>query len=120
MINTKQQTTHKLENNLFSLGTKQFETKMHIARLAVYLFSRWFVPYISGTVFFQYLVFSVSGMNKVLVLPWLVMKTDNGTVLIKIKVSHSCNTYLIFLWLIIAISFTLKIKEKLKQLLLSP
>ena len=27
MINTKQQTMHKLENNLFSLGTKQFETK---------------------------------------------------------------------------------------------
>ena len=50
-------------------------------------------------------------MNKVLVLPYLVMKTDNGTVLIKIKVSHSCNTYLIFLGLIIAISFTLKIKE---------
>ena len=57
-------------------------------------------------------------MNKVLVLPYLVMKTDNDTVLIKIKVSHSCNTYLIFLGLIIAISFTLKIKEKIKQLLL--
>ena len=70
MITTKQQTMHKLENNLFSLGTKQFETK-----------------------------------------------TDNDTVLIKIKVSHSCNTYLIFLGLIITISFTLKIKEKL---LLSP
>ena len=70
MINTKQQAMHKLENNLFSLGTKQFETK-----------------------------------------------TDNDTVLIKIKVSHSCNTYLIFLGLIITISFTLKIKEKL---LLSP
>ena len=52
-------------------------------------------------------------MNKVLVLPFLVMKTDNGTVLIKIKVSHRCNTYLIFLGLIIAISFTLRIKEKL-------
>ena len=73
MINTKQQTMHKLENNLFYLGTKQFETK-----------------------------------------------TDNGTVLIKIKMSHSCNTYLIFLGLIIAISFTLRIREKLKQLLLSP
>lgn len=73
MINIKQQTMHKLGNNFFSLGTKQFETK-----------------------------------------------TDNGTVLIKIKVSHSCNTYLIFLELIIAISFTLKIKEKLQQLFLSP
>lgn len=73
MINTKQQAMHKLENNLFSLGTKQFETK-----------------------------------------------TDNDTVSIKIKVSHSCNTYLIFLGLIIAISFTLRIKEKIKQLLLSP
>ena len=70
MINTKQQAMHKLENYLFSLGTKQFETK-----------------------------------------------TDNDTALIKIKVSHSCNTYLIFLGLIITISFTLKIKEKL---LLSP
>ena len=27
MINTKQQTMRKLENNVFSLGTKQFETK---------------------------------------------------------------------------------------------
>ena len=59
-------------------------------------------------------------MNKVLVLPYLVMKTDNDTVLIKIKVSRSCNTYLIFLGLIIAISFTLRLKEKIKQLLLSP
>ena len=84
---------------------------MHIARLPFYLFSRWLVPYISSTVFFLYLFFSVCGMNKVLVLPYLVMKTDNDTVLIKIKVSHSCNTYLIFLGLIIAISFTLKIKE---------
>ena len=73
MITTKQQTMHRLENNVFSLGTKQFETK-----------------------------------------------TDNGSVLINIKVSHSCNTYLIFLGLIIAISFTLKIEEKIKQLLLSP
>ena len=72
MINTKQQAMHKLENYLFSLGTKQFETK-----------------------------------------------TDNDTALIKIKVSHSCSTYLIFLGLIIAISFTLRIKEKIKQLLLS-
>ena len=72
MINTKQQAMHKLENYLFSLGTKQFETK-----------------------------------------------TDNDTALIKIKVSHSCSTYLIFLGLIIAISFTLRIKEKIKQLSLS-
>ena len=120
MINTKQQTMHKLENNLFSLGTKQFETKTHIARLASYPFYRWLVRYISSTVFFQYLFFSVCGMNKVLVSTFLVMKTDNGTVLIKIKVSHGCNTYLVFLGLIIAISFTLKIKEKIKQLLLSP
>ena len=73
MITTKQQTMHRLENNVFSLGTKQFETK-----------------------------------------------TDNGSVLINIKVSHKYNTYLIFLGLIIAISFTLKIEEKIKQLLLSP
>ena len=68
MINTKQQTMRKLENNVFSLGTKQFETK-----------------------------------------------TDNGTVLIKISVTQ-LQQYLIFLGLIIAISFTLKMKRKNKAI----